>query len=133
MNQLFMSGGQSIGASASASVLPMSIQGISFRIDWLDHLAAQGTLKSLLQQHNSKASVLQSSAFFTVQLSLLVLVLVAQSCPALCNPMEPVRLLCPWDSPGTNIGVGCHCLLQGIFPTQGSNPVSCIAGRFFTI
>ena len=42
---------------------------ISFRIDWLDHLAVQGTLKSLLQHHSSKASVLQCSAFFTVQLS----------------------------------------------------------------
>ena len=37
------------------------------------------------------------------------------------------------DSPGKNTGVGCHALLQGIFPTQGSNPVSHIAGRFFTI
>ena len=42
---------------------------ISFRIDWFDLLAVQGTLKSLLQHHNSKASVLQCSAFFTVQLS----------------------------------------------------------------
>ena len=42
---------------------------ISFRIDWLDLLAVQGTLKSLLQHHNSKASILQHSAFFTVQLS----------------------------------------------------------------
>ena len=42
---------------------------ISFRKDWLDLLAAQGTLKSLLQQHSSKASILQHSAFFTVQLS----------------------------------------------------------------
>ena len=42
---------------------------ISFRMDWLDLLAAQGTLKSLLQQHSSKASILQCSAFFTVQLS----------------------------------------------------------------
>ena len=33
----------------------------------------------------------------------------------------PTRLLCPWDSPGKNTGVGCHSLLQGIFPTQGSN------------
>ncbi|MGE2757601.1 hypothetical protein, partial [Escherichia coli] len=32
------------------------------------------------------------------------------------------RLLCPWDFPGKNTGVGCHFLLQGIFPTQGSNP-----------
>ena len=42
---------------------------ISFRTDWLDLLAVQGTLKSLLQHHNSKASVLQCSAFFMVQLS----------------------------------------------------------------
>ena len=42
---------------------------ISFRIDWLDLLAVQGTLKSLLEHHSSKASVLQHSTFFTVQLS----------------------------------------------------------------
>ena len=42
---------------------------ISLRMDWLDLLAVQGTLKSLLQHHNSKASILQCSAFFTVQLS----------------------------------------------------------------
>ena len=41
------------------------------------------------------------------------------SCPAVC---EPIRLFCPWDSPGKNTGVGCHALLQGILPTQGSNP-----------
>ena len=42
---------------------------ISFRMDWLDLLGVQGTLKSLLQNHSSKASILQRSAFFTVQLS----------------------------------------------------------------
>ena len=42
---------------------------ISFRMDWLDLLAVQGTLKSLLQHHNSKASILQRSAFFIVQFS----------------------------------------------------------------
>ena len=47
---------------------------------------------------------------------------VAQLCPALCNPMEPARLLCPWNSPGKNTGVGSRSLLQGIFPTQRSNP-----------
>ena len=36
--------------------------------------------------------------------------------------LQPARLLYPWDSPGKNTGVGCHALLQGIFPTQGSNP-----------
>ena len=35
--------------------------------------------------------------------------------------LQPARLLCPWNSPGKNTGVGCHFLLQGIFPTQGSN------------
>ena len=50
--------------------LPLSHQGlISFRMDWLDLLAVQGTLKSLLQHHSSKASILQCSVFFIVQLS----------------------------------------------------------------
>ena len=35
---------------------------------------------------------------------------------------QPARVLCPWDSPGKNTGMGCHALFQGIFPTQGSNP-----------
>ena len=45
-----------------------------------------------------------------------------QSCLVLCDPgLEPARLLCPWDCPGKNTGVGCHFLLQGIFLTQESN------------
>ena len=57
--------------SFSFSIIPSKeIPGlISFRMDWLDLLAVQGTLKSLLQQHSSKASILWRSAFFTVQLS----------------------------------------------------------------
>ena len=57
--------------SCSFSIIPsQEIPGlISFRIDWLDLLAVQGTLKSLLQHHSSKALILQRSAFFTVQLS----------------------------------------------------------------
>ena len=72
MSQFFTSVGQSIGASASSSFRPMIIQYsglISFRIDWFDLLAVQGTLKSLLQHHSSKALILQHSAFFMVQLS----------------------------------------------------------------
>ena len=69
MSQLFTWGGQSIGVSASASVLPMNPGLISFRMDWWDLLAVQGALKSLLQHHSSKASILCCSAFFTVQLS----------------------------------------------------------------
>ena len=47
----------------------------------------------------------------------------AQSCLTGCDPMDcsPPGSLCPWNSPGKNTGVGCHFLLQGIFPIQGSN------------
>ena len=109
---------------------------ISFRMDWLDLLAVQGTLKSLLQHHSSKASVLRRSAFFTVQLShpymttgtttaltrwtyvdkimsLFLNMLPAaatakslQSCPTLCDPIDS-------SPPGPAVpGVGCHFLLQ---------------------
>ena len=66
MSQPFASGGQSIGVSTS----PSEYSGlISFRLDWLDILAVQGTLKSLLQHHSSKALILWRSAFFILQLS----------------------------------------------------------------
>jgi len=73
VTQFFASGGQRVGVSASTSVLPVNTdfnEGlISFRMNWVDLLAVQGTLKSLLQHHSSKASILWCSAFFTVQLS----------------------------------------------------------------
>ena len=63
----------------------------------------------------------------------LVVVLVAQLCLTLCNPMD-CRLLCLGNSPGKNIGVGWHFLFQGIFLAQGSSPVPpALAGRFYTI
>ena len=65
MSQFFTSGGQSIGVSASNEHPGL----ISFRMDWLDLLAVQENLKSLLQHHSLKASILQRSAFFIVQLS----------------------------------------------------------------
>jgi len=70
MSQSFASGGQSIGVSASASVLPMNVQEW-FPLEWIwfDLFAVQGTFKSLLQHHTSKASILWCSAFFIVQLS----------------------------------------------------------------
>ena len=66
-----------------------------------------------------------------------------QSHLTLCNPMDckPTRLLCPWDAPGRNTGEGCHALLRGIVPNQGSNPwvlcllhwqVSSLPQEFFT-
>ena len=68
MSQLFTSGGQSIG-SFSFSISPSTEYSglVSFRIDWFDLLAVQGTLKSLSQHHSSKALILWHSAFFMVQ------------------------------------------------------------------
>ena len=66
MSQLFASGGQNIGVSASTSVLPMDTQDW-FPLGWTGCI--QGTLKSLLQHHSSKASILWHSAFFIVQIS----------------------------------------------------------------
>ena len=69
MSQLFPWGGQSIGVSASTSVLPNNTQDWS-PLGWIAwNSAVQGTLKSLLQHRSSKASILQLSAFFTIQLS----------------------------------------------------------------
>ena len=58
-----------------------------------------------------------------------------QLCLTLCDPLDCSLLgsSVHGDSPGKNTEVGCHALLQGIFPTQGSSQVSCTAGGFFTI
>ena len=74
MSQLITSGGQSIGVSASVNQSFERIFRVDFlwfqtRFDWFDLLAVQGTPKSLLQHHSLKASTLQHSAFFVVQLS----------------------------------------------------------------
>ena len=85
--------------SFSFSIIPSKeIPGlISFRMDWLDLLAVQEILKSLLQHHSSKASILRRSAFFTIQLShpyMTTFTLAAaaakslQSCPTLCKPID---------------------------------------------
>ena len=68
MSQFFTSGGQSFSFSISPSNEYSGL--ISFRIDWFDPLVVQGTLKSFLQHHSSKASILWCSAFSTVQLSI---------------------------------------------------------------
>ena len=66
MSQFFTSGGQNIGVSASASVLPMNIQDL-FPLEWTGWISLQSN--SLLQHHSSKASILQRQAFFIVQLA----------------------------------------------------------------
>ena len=93
---------------------------ISFRIAWFDLLAVQGTFKSLLQHHSSKALVLWHSAFFMVQLSRIYWknheVKWSESRSVMSSSLSP------WDSPGQNTGVDSLSFLQGIFPTQGLKP-----------
>ena len=102
MSQLFAWGGQSTGVSALASFLPRNTQGWS-PSEWTGWISLQSKgLKSLLQHHSSKASILRHSAFFTVQLShpymttgkTIALTAAAtaaklcQSCPTLCDPID---------------------------------------------
>ena len=89
---------------------------ISFGMDKLDILAVQGTLKSLLQRHSSKAPILWRSVFFIVQLwhpyMLLLLSASVVSDSVRLHRRQPTRLPGPWDSPGKNTGVGCYFLFQ---------------------
>ena len=71
---------------------------ISFRMDWLDLLAVQGTLKSLLQYHSSKASILRCSAFFTAQLSHPYISSVQFSRSVVSNSLQPMEI-----SPGCSL------------------------------
>ena len=117
VSQLFASGGQNIGTSAS--VLPMKIQGwFPLGFDWLTFFSIDLLGDMYIYPYLDKMKVL-----------------VTQPCLTLWpHRLWPSRLLCPWDSPGKNPGVSSHSLLQGIFPTQGSNPgISLTAGRLFTI
>ena len=57
----------------------------------------------------------------------------SKSCSVVSDSLRPLGLSSPWYSPGQNIGVGSHSLLQGIFPTRDRTQVSRIAGRFFTV
>ena len=125
---------------------------ISVTVDWWDLFSVQETLKSLLQHHSSKASILQCSAFFIVQLSYpymttgkrqmtidtyywLKSIRLHSLSSILCwsvfihsvmsdslqpHWLYPTRLLCSWDS-GKNTEMGCHSLLQGIFPAHEFN------------
>ena len=115
---------------------------ISFRIDGLDLLAVQGTLKSLLQHHTSKASILQCSAFLwsnshihpginmviiynnNVPVMYMLHVLRCSVTSSSLQPMDssPTGSSVHGIFPGKNIGVDCHFFLQGIFLIQRWNP-----------
>ena len=74
--------------------------------------------------HHQRFCSLVCKSVYTKHNAWHVLCLVSQSCLTLCNPMDcsPPGSSVHGDSPGKNTGVGCHALLQGIFPTQGLNP-----------
>ena len=80
-----------------------------------------------------------AGGFFTASATweahILVLCLVTQLCPTPCDSMDfsPPSFSVHEDSPGKNTGVGCHTLLQGIFPTRDQSQVSRIVGGFFTV
>ena len=96
---------------------------ISFRMDWLDLLAVQGTLKSLLLHHSSKAHI------YTRDL----LLCKSESHSVVSDSLRSHGLYNPWNSPGQNAGMRSLSLLQRIFPTQRSNPgLPHCRGRFFT-
>ena len=127
MSWLFESGGQSIGASASASVIPMSIQG-SLRIDWFDILAGIFSLSKI-----GIPQLVDIGSFLYCRQC--VYVLVAQSCLTLCDPTD-------YSPPDFSVhGILQARILEWIaipFSRGTSQPrdrtlVSCIAGRFFTV
>ena len=91
VSQLFAWGGQSLESFSFSISHSNEHPGLSsFRMDWLDLLAVQGTLKSLLQHHSSKASIFRCSAFFTVQLSHLNI-----HCSIIYNSPPPKKTKCP--------------------------------------
>ena len=148
VSPLFVSGGQSIGASASVSVFQMNIQGwFPLGLTGLISLWSKGLSRVFSStkvwkhkffgaQRNlgSNSYICKWLLVKTIGLTILpsnslmfplsYQVLIIQSCLTLCEPMEePARLFYPWNSPGKNTGVGCHSLLHRIFSTQGMNPI----------
>ena len=96
------------------------------------HLSQEGRIK-VSWSYRLHVIWMMGAFCFNLCVCVCVCVLVAQSCLILCNPTDYSlpSLLCPWNSPGKNTGVGSHSLLQGIFQPRDWTQVSCIVGRFF--
>ena len=84
----------------------------------MDRRAWQATVHRLANWSDLAHMHIHSFMLLCEYIQVKVKVKFAQLCPTLCDPMD----YSPWNSPGQNTGVGSHSLLQGIFPTQGSNP-----------
>ena len=107
MSRFFASGGQSIGISALASVLPMNIQD-RYPLGWTGCISLQSKglsrvfSNTTVQKHQFVGTLAAAAAAKSLQ-----------SCPTLCDPTDGSPPGSPpWDSPGKNTGVGCHFLLQ---------------------
>ena len=98
---------------ASPKVCPVGLQ------EGFQNLGLAGERDCFISGNTPGSEKASSFSYSWRTLSSQVKVKVAQSCLALCGPH---RLYSPWNSPGQNTGVGSFSLLQGIFPTQGSNP-----------
>ena len=109
---LFTSGGQSIGASPSASPSNEYLRLISLKI----HV-------SIFPQTppHPGCHITLSRVACTIQCVGVCVCRLVVSNSLRPHGLQPARLLCPWNSPGKNTGVGCHSFLQEIFPAQGSN------------
>ena len=101
-----------VGGTECSSACLGSLEGGHLYLHYLHH--------SLPQVNSREGTQLHPSTESEVKLKVRLLSCVGGLWTVtLCT--VATRLLCPWDFPGKNTGVGCHCLLQGIFPTQGSN------------
>ena len=92
--------------------------------------AWQAAVRSVAESDAPEASKQQQSTDVTLSESASHSVTSSSLWP---HGLRPTRLLCPWNYPGKNVGMGRHSLLQGIFLTQDQTRLSCIVGRFFTV
>ena len=133
MSQLFASGGQVIGASTWASVLPMNIHSwFPLACISLISLQSKGVSRvfpSTIQSISSSVLSLPYSPTLTSRhdywkkhqhMCMLSRSVMSDSFQS--HGLKPTMFLCSWDFPCKNTGVGCHFLLQGFFPTRGSYP-----------
>ena len=117
VNRLFLSGGRSIGASASASVLLMSIQGwFPLGLTGFIPLLSKGLLRVF-----SSTTVWKHQLFSTQPWCKFSHPCESESLSVVSDSLWPHGLYSPWNSPGQNTGVGSLSLVQGIFPTQELN------------
>ena len=124
----FPGGSASKEPSCNAGRYPRRGHGNPLQYFCLEKLHGQRNLAGYSPQGHKEldttepVSTAQHSTVVYINILCVLCVLVAQSCPTLKpRGLQPTGLLCPWDFPGKNTRVGCHFLLQGIFPTQVLN------------